>query len=189
MDENDFCKNATCLQKVLTNRNYTLIICNCVARNCKRVAKYILSIVYFILGFKGGIIINRVYKTKHKDEIVGLLSARSDASFSAGDIYESLVAEGIAISKSTVYRQLDSLIEARLIKRFYSSSNDEYCYRYMGSECKKIDYYTFHCEKCGKVVNVSKEDLGSLSTLLLSKYSFNIKAENSVLSGVCEGCL
>ena len=175
-------KNATCLQKVLTNRNYTPIICN-------RVAKYILSIVYFILSFKGGIIINRVYKTKHKDEIVGLLSVRSDASFSAGDIYESLVAEGIAISKSTVYRQLDSLIEAGLIKRFYSSSNDEYCYRYVGSECKKIDYYTFHCEKCGKVVNVSKEDLGSLSTLLLSKYSFNIKAENSVLSGVCEGCL
>ena len=106
-----------------------------------------------------------------------------------GDIFESLVAEGVAISKSTIYRQLDSLIEVGMIKRFYSSSNAEYCYRYIGSECKKIDYFTFYCEKCGKVVNVSKEELGSLSTLLLSKYSFNIKAENSVLSGVCEGCL
>ena len=170
----------------LKSHPYNMQLCCKKMQTCCKI--YFIYCLYHFKFQRGGII-NRVYKTKHKDEIVGLLSAQSDASFSAGDIYESLVAEGIAISKSTVYRQLDSLIEAGLIKRFYSSSNDEYCYRYVGSECKKIDYYTFHCEKCGKVVNVSKEDLGSLSTLLLSKYSFNIKAENSVLSGVCEGCL
>ncbi|MCR5147926.1 MAG: transcriptional repressor [Eubacterium sp.] len=169
----------------MTKTHYALIICNCVANiKCNGVAYIIRT-----SGFKGGIIIKRVYKTKHKDEIVGFLLKQPNVSFSVGDIFESLVAEGVVISKSTIYRQLDRLVEAGMIKRFYSSSNAEYCYRYVGSECKKIDYYTFHCEKCGKVVNVSNEDLGSLRKLLLSKYSLTINADNSVLGGVCEECM
>ncbi|MCR5105445.1 MAG: transcriptional repressor [Eubacterium sp.] len=135
------------------------------------------------------IIINRVYKTKHKDEISSLLKSQPNVSFSARDIYESLVADGVAISKSTIYRQLDGFVETGVIKKYYSSSNAEYCYRYVGGGFKKIDYFTFHCEKCGKILNVNKEELESLSKILSSKYSFNIKSENSILSGVCEGCL
>lgn len=103
--------------------------------------------------------------------------------FEADQLLQSMRERGLRVSRPTVYRTLNLLVEAGLLRelRFGRRSAYEHNYGYPAHE-------HLFCDKCGSVTEFVSEELNRLQDEICQKFGFQPDHRQFIIYGVCNAC-
>ncbi len=133
---------------------------------------------------------HKQYKTKQRDILLSYLERAPRVHFTAGDVYEYFHSQGSSIGQSTIYRQLESLVDEGIVNKYMIDPNSPACFEYLGCECSKEPDTCYHCkcEVCGKLIHLHCEEMNEMSGHLLKEHGFIMDPKRTVFYGLCEDC-
>lgn len=124
------------------------------------------------------------YNTRQKDIIVSAVETFGGKHFTAEEMYDSLRGKDENIGISTVYRNLDKMVESGEIKKF-TLAGEKACYQSIG--CRDSHFH-LKCIECGKLEHLSCDHLDEISTHVKEKHGFVIDSTRTVFYGLCKNC-
>ncbi len=82
--------------------------------------------------------------------------------------------QGITIGTTTVYRNLEKMVEQGLVAKYNVDGTSSACFEYLGAEehCHKTSCFHCKCEKCGKLIHLHCEDVVKLEQHLMDSHGF-----------------
>ena len=103
---------------------------------------------------------------------------------------EYLKTQGASIGQSTVYRQLESLVDEGILAKYIIDGNSPACFEYVGADSHKTGDVCYHCkcENCGRLIHLHCDELDQLQAHLLSTHQFKLNPMRTVFYGLCEQC-
>lgn len=130
------------------------------------------------------------YKTKQREILLDYLKTIPGVHFTAGDICEYFKGQDLTIGQSTVYRQLEELVNEGLLNKYNLSATDPACFEYLeeGSHCEGEVCFHCKCEKCGKLIHMHCDELVEIQSHLLRDHQFTMDPLRTVFYGICEDC-
>ncbi len=131
------------------------------------------------------------YRTKQRGKLLEYLETVPGVHITAGDVCEHFRARGSAIGQSTVYRQLESLVDEGLVNKYVIDANGPACFEYVGAQRPAETEACFHCkcEKCGKLIHLHCGELREIQNHLFEEHRFRMDPLRTVFYGLCEQCL
>lgn len=130
------------------------------------------------------------YRTKQREMLLGYIESRPGVHITAGDVCEYFRSQGAPIGQSTVYRQLESLVDEGVITKYVVDGTSSACYEYVGADSHADAEVCYHCkcEKCGRVIHLHCEEIEAITEHLLTDHSFKLDPLRTVFYGLCERC-
>lgn len=130
------------------------------------------------------------YKTKQREILLDYLETVPGVHITASDVCEYFKKQGSPIGQSTVYRQLERLVDEGIINKYIIDGNSPACFEYVGAEIHSGPETCFHCkcEKCGKLIHLHCEELVGMQEHLQKEHQFTLNAMRTVFYGLCEQC-
>lgn len=130
------------------------------------------------------------YKTKQRDILLSFFRSKPGEHITANDVCEHFKEQGAPIGQSTIYRQLESLVDEGIINKYIIDGNSPACFEYVGEDDHVDTEVCFHCkcEKCGKLIHMHCEELEGIQEHMLSEHHFKINPTRTVFYGICEEC-
>ena len=130
------------------------------------------------------------YKTRQKDELIRYLSTVPGKHITAGDVVKHFREQGEQIGQSTIYRQLESLVDEGIINKYTIDVNSPACFEYAGKHMEG-QQTCFHCkcEKCGKLIHLHCDELEEIQSHLYREHRFRLDPRRTVFYGLCEACM
>ena len=87
-------------------------------------------------------------------------------------------------SRPTVYRMLNELVDAGLLRRMNLKGRAVYEHDY-----GYPDHDHLHCEKCDKLIEFQSEELEQLRNAVASLHNFRVSGHRFIINGTCDECL
>ena len=131
------------------------------------------------------------YKTKQRAELLGYLASRPGEHVTAKDICQHFEEKGHHIGVTTVYRQMERMVEEGLVNKYILDGTTSACYEYIsGDEHEHGAKQCYHCkcEKCGKLIHMYCEEIEMLFKHIQDEHEFVIDPRRTVLYGLCDSC-
>lgn len=130
------------------------------------------------------------YKTRQREILLEYLKTIPGTHFTAGDICEYFKQRGSAIGQSTVYRQLEELVDEGLLNKYVLSPTDPACFEFIeaGDHCEGGICFHCKCEKCGKLIHMHCDELTEIRRHLLTDHQFTLDPQRTVFYGLCDEC-
>jgi len=107
------------------------------------------------------------------------LLCRTDDHLSAPDIYRQLNEAGQPVGYSSVYQNLEALVEKDFIEVLKSSQGNRYGWR-------PDPHHHFHCVSCGTILDIDLPDM--VPTLQQHTLMGQVQACSIDLYGLCQRC-
>ena len=126
------------------------------------------------------------YETKQSKLVYNFLKENSQKHFSAEEVYFAIKENGDNIGRTTVYRQLDRLVEEHKARKFSSGDNNACCYQFESENCH--NHYHLRCSSCGTLIHTECDFLDKLSQHIFNDHNFKIDGSKTVLYGICKNC-
>lgn len=127
------------------------------------------------------------YNTKQKQIITELLKDNSNRSLTSDEILFMLNKKD-NISKATLYRHLDLLVQNYEVRKFYNSKLGRSQYQYADLESTCSSHLHLRCSKCGKLIHLDCNETTKFINHINSNHGFRIDNLNTVINGVCSEC-
>ena len=138
-------------------------------------------------AYKGDETVNDI--TKKGQMILLCLKQNRQNHMTAEDIAEALKNEHAAVSAATIYRQLDKLVSAGLVRKYVSSPEEPACFQFAdNTSAACASHFHLKCTSCGKLFHVTCPYLDRIETHILSHHGFAVDNTRTVLYGICESC-
>ena len=130
------------------------------------------------------------YKTKQREILLRYFETVPGVHFTAGDVCEYFRSQGALIGQSTIYRQLESLVDEGVVKKYNLDGSTSACFEYVRADSHSDAEICFHCkcEKCGRLIHLHCEDIEALQTHLYDEHRFRLDPMRTVFYGLCEQC-
>ncbi len=131
------------------------------------------------------------YNTKQREVLLDYLRTVPGEHITAADVCRYFREQGTPIGQSTIYRQLESLVDEGVINKYIIDGTTPACFEYAGEESHADAEICFHCkcEKCGKLIHLHCDELESIGAHLLSHHGFRLNPMRTVFYGLCEDCM
>lgn len=121
--------------------------------------------------------------TKQKQHILSILKT-AQRPLSINEIHQCCIEEYPKTAKSTIYRNIDSLLKQNLIDKYYLNDNELfYQIRSYSSEHK---HYVV-CNECKKIFDLPLCPIHEIQHSL-SDYGFQITNHYIQINGICKDC-
>ena len=129
------------------------------------------------------------YNTKHGKAILAYLSVKKDMLVTAAQIEEHLQKEQDAISRPTVYRQLERLVNEGKIRKILFSGTSGSRFQYIDPSEFEREYYHLKCEICDEVYELKCDEVDHVSRHISENHAFQVNDSRTVFYGKCQTCL
>lgn len=131
------------------------------------------------------------YKTKQYDELLDYLTQIEGKHFNVCDIHDHFQSIGKNIGTTTIYRQLDRMVDEGLVSKYVLEAGSPACFEYMSPDKHVNGAVCFHlrCEVCGQLIHMKCEELTSISSHIMKDHGFKVDPARTVLYGVCQDCM
>lgn len=126
------------------------------------------------------------YSTKQEALIVNYLMKNSEKHFTADEIWAAMMSYGV--SRATVYRRLERLVEDGAIIKFNFGAGIGACYQYCGERHEDKGYH-FVCTRCKCVQHLDCAVMRGVDEHLNGEHGLKIDNSRTVLYGLCGRCL
>lgn len=127
------------------------------------------------------------YNTIQKQIIIKFLEEHKDRHLNIDEMLELLKKEDVSVSRATLYRTIDSLVESGVVRKYVINENEKACFQYIDSDdC----HHHFHllCSKCGKLIHLECEKFEEILEHFSSEHGFKVYPGRVVLYGICSEC-
>jgi len=121
--------------------------------------------------------------TKQKQLLLAILK-QSDRPLSINEIHAQIVNQLPKTAKSTIYRNIDTLLDQNLIEKYHLNDNEVF-YR-IKADSKDHKHFMI-CEDCKKVFDLPSCPLHALEHAMAEE-GFIIKDHQIQISGICKTC-
>lgn len=126
--------------------------------------------------------------TPQREQVLKVFIETNSEHLGAEEVYRYLLSKRINVSKATVYRTVDLLVELGFLRKLQF---DEGVYRYELVD-KDNRHSHFICNSCGKIYEL-KDDLSPEVVLkdyteLLKTQGFDVKELDVKFRGICPKC-
>ena len=121
--------------------------------------------------------------TRQKQLILTILR-ESDRPMSINEIYSQIVLTLPRIAKSTIYRNIDSLLNQNLIDKYHLNDNEIF-YR-IKSDSSEHKHFVI-CDGCKKVFDLPICPIHALEDAM-EEEGFIIKDHQIQITGICKAC-
>jgi Fe2+ or Zn2+ uptake regulation protein len=121
--------------------------------------------------------------TRQKQLILTILR-EADRPLSINEIYSQVVLSLPTIAKSTIYRNIDSLLNQNLIDKYHFNDNEIF-YR-IKSDTNEHKHVVI-CDDCKKVFDLPTCPIHALEDAM-EEEGFIIKEHQIQISGICKAC-
>ena len=132
------------------------------------------------------------YKTKQRERLLDYLKTVKGTHITAADVCRYFKTQDSSMGQSTIYRQLEKLVDEGLLKKYIVDSNSPACFEYVEADSHVGESVCFHCkcEKCGKQCRRPGEAFDThrrtLTVAHLNHNPADIRPEN--LCAMCAPC-
>lgn len=121
--------------------------------------------------------------TKQKQLIVSILK-KADRPLSINEIYNQIIEHLPRIAKSTIYRNIDLLLENNSIEKFHFNDNELF-YRFKEHTNDHTHYVI--CNECKSVYNLPTCPIREIEALIEAE-GFTIQEHQIQINGICKHC-
>lgn len=123
-------------------------------------------------------------RSAQRRAIVEQVFSRHD-HFDADDLLEQLrdVTGGRAVSRATVYRTLNELVESGLLREMDLKGRKVYEHDYGYPQHDHL-----HCQRCGKLIEFSSDEIKRLREAVGREHQFRVLGHQLIINGVCSEC-
>ena len=130
------------------------------------------------------------YKTKQRDILINYLETVQGKHITVNDVCMHFENQGNPIGQTTVYRQLERMVDEGICNKYVIDVNSPACFEYMGQDAHGEGDVCFHakCEKCGKLFHMHCEELFGIQNHLLDHHDFVLDPKRTVFYGMCREC-
>lgn len=130
------------------------------------------------------------YKTRQMTELLTFLKSVQGNHVTVSDICDHFQSEGIAVGTTTIYRNLEKMVKEGLVAKYVVEGTSSACFEYIGTleGCERSVCYHCKCEKCGKLMHLQCNEVGSLRQHLLEYHDFEMNSLRTVFYGICGEC-
>ena len=130
------------------------------------------------------------YRTKQREIMMRYLEGKPGVHVTAGDVCEYFKEQGAPIGQSTVYRQMEKLVDEGLLNKYILDANSPACFEYVSRDSHGTEGVCFHCkcEKCGKLIHLHCDELKEIARHLKGDHGFVLDPLRTVFYGMCEEC-
>lgn len=111
---------------------------------------------------------------------------RRHEHFDADDLMDELRQDKVSpkkVSRPTVYRLLNELVEAGLLRRMNLNGRAVYEHDYGYPQHDHL-----HCEKCDKLIEFQSDELKELREAVARLHNFRVSGHRLIITGTCEEC-
>lgn len=127
------------------------------------------------------------YKTKQKESIFECIKRQKEDYVTIQQIAAYLEENNIQVGLTTIYRNLDRLVEEGRIAKVAIDGISGTCYRYL-SKGEDSVFFCMRCEKCERVVNIECPELEHLYLHLSKDHRITINPGKTIFYGTCDQC-
>lgn len=122
--------------------------------------------------------------TKQRKHIISILKG-SERPMSINEIYNAIINELPQIAKSTIYRNIDQLLEQNLIEKHHFNDNEVF-YLYRGKESEHTHFII--CDECKRIYNLPSCPIREIEDSIEAE-GFIIKDHQIHITGICKSCI
>lgn len=128
------------------------------------------------------------YKTKQREEMQKFLENTNGDHFTASDVSDYFRKQNIRIGTTTIYRRLEELVSAGIVKKYFIDEVSSACFEYIGDNPNGKLCYHLKCEKCGKLIHLHCDEITSFEQHISGHHDFIIDPAKTVFYGTCAKC-
>ena len=130
------------------------------------------------------------YKTKQKEDIIEYLQNNEGSHITVNDIYEHFKSQNCSVGQTTIYRNLEKLVDTGLVNKYIVDINTPACFEYVNPKSHGNGDMCFHlrCEKCGLLFHTHCDELKSVVEHIKEEHNFVLDPKRTVFYGICEKC-
>ncbi len=104
--------------------------------------------------------------------------------FDAEELLMTFKTKKISVSRATIYRTLDLLIECRLVKKLYFGESQARYEHVFGHD----HHDHLICSNCGKIIEFYSDQLEAVQSRICGQYDFKELDHSLRIFGVCREC-
>ena len=131
------------------------------------------------------------YNTKQRSELINYLESVPGQHVTISDMCDYFEGIGSGIGRTTIYRQMERLVDEGIVNKYIIDANSPACFEYIKKEehgHEETDCFHCKCEKCGKLIHLHCDELRMIKRHLEKHHSFFLDPLRTVFYGVCEDC-
>lgn len=128
------------------------------------------------------------YKTKQKEIILNFFIENKNKHLTASDIVKYINSNEETVGMTTVYRYLDKLVSAGIIRKYFLDDKSGACYQYIDDNSKCHEHFHLKCIQCGALFHIDCSYMQSLDEHIMEHHGFKIDNSRTVLYGICKYC-
>lgn len=131
-----------------------------------------------------------IYKTKQLDELIAYMKLMKGRHVTVQEICDHFRKRGIQIGMTTIYRQLEKLVEDQTVVKYVIDQTSGACFEYVGDA--ETEYNSVHvhckCKICGILLHIDCREATELTAHMRSEHGFEIDPFRTVFYGRCSRC-
>ena len=128
------------------------------------------------------------YSTKQGEAVLAYLASVKGAFVSVAQIEAYLKKEQVAISRPTIYRQLEKLVSDGKVSKYSLDGVSVTCFRYNDPSGYGQDTCHLKCEMCNTIFDLECEEVEHISRHISEKHAFKVNGKKIIFYGKCEAC-
>lgn len=121
------------------------------------------------------------YTTQQRDMVNYIFSKHNH--FDADELIDEMKGQAFRVSRATVYRTLNKLVDAGLLRRIDLGTRTVYEHDYGYAQHDHL-----HCEQCGSMIEFQDSQLEQLIRDVCGQQQFQYVGHTFVIRGVCASC-
>ncbi|MDR1939497.1 MAG: transcriptional repressor [Clostridiales bacterium] len=128
------------------------------------------------------------YNTKQKESLLAFLKQHGGAHFTAEEIFIHFARLGEPVGQTTVYRNLEKLVNDGLVIKYDLQGNGGACFQYIGIDDKRNGHYHLVCASCGEIAHLECGFIDKLAEHIRDDHGFDFDGQKTVFYGRCSDC-
>ena len=127
------------------------------------------------------------YNTKRGEAVLGYLMSVRDF-ITVPQIEDHLKSKRIAISRPTIYRQLEKLVSDGRVSKYSLGGTPVTSFRYNYPTGNGQDACHLKCELCDTIFELECDEVEHISRHISENHAFQVNDSKIVFYGKCESC-
>ena len=129
------------------------------------------------------------YNTKQGEAVLAYLAAQNGAYVTAAQVVEHFHNGGDIVSRTTIYRQLEKLVNEGKARKYTFDGISGTCFQYINKLQSGQDFCHLKCEGCGGLFSLECDEVDHISRHILDAHAFQVNDTKTVFYGKCRTCL
>lgn len=130
----------------------------------------------------------KMYNTRQKVLILEMLKQNSNRHLTVDEMMMIFTAKKTNVSRATLYRYLDALVQTGEVRKYQTSELDKACYQYIDKETNCKEHFHLMCIECGSLKHLECDKISDLVSHIEIDHKFKVDPGRIVIYGICENC-